>query len=266
MATTNAYTFEDLIIEVAEFMGVAYYGADGDEAAQVPTDAHDLDKIERLVNQGVSHFINDAPQEGWRWQRPILSITINSDGTGPDNIDGDPARYLLPDSFTGTPDGPIRYAADSNHATHIEWCHEARIRDMRETVTNSSYPTRAAVRAYKQSQNDLIRWELIVWPDPQSAEVLEFPYTILFNKITNLTSRHPAGQQFDQVVLAACKMMAELDQPDLGNIFTSLYAQRLMKAYEVNKRMAPRKLGNMGLGHGVRLVGYERRWNDVTVN
>ncbi len=39
---TGAMTFQDRIIEVAIKLGVAYYGSAGDEAAQVPTDAHDL--------------------------------------------------------------------------------------------------------------------------------------------------------------------------------------------------------------------------------
>ena len=78
MATnpTGALTFEDLIIEVAIKLGVAYYGAAGDKEAQVPIDVHDLSICKRVVNNAIRLFLSDAPPNGWRCQHPVASLTM----------------------------------------------------------------------------------------------------------------------------------------------------------------------------------------------
>jgi len=77
--STAALTFGDLVIAVAEKLGIAYYGADGDEPAQAPTNAYDLDKCKRYVQDGIRMFIADAPAAGWRWQRPLASVVLWQD-------------------------------------------------------------------------------------------------------------------------------------------------------------------------------------------
>jgi len=71
---TSALTFGDLILEIAIKLGVAYYGAAGNEVAQVPTDVDELATCKRVVNNGIRMFIQDAPKNGWRWTRPTLSL------------------------------------------------------------------------------------------------------------------------------------------------------------------------------------------------
>ena len=73
---TSILTFETLILELARKMGVAFYGTAGDEAAQIPTDIHDLAEIKRMVNNAIRMFINDAPTTGWRWAKPIGSFAL----------------------------------------------------------------------------------------------------------------------------------------------------------------------------------------------
>ena len=76
---TAALSYSDLILNVAEQLGVAYYGANGTDVAQVPVDAFTLDKCTRYVQDGIRMFIADAPPNGWRWQRPIAEIDIWQD-------------------------------------------------------------------------------------------------------------------------------------------------------------------------------------------
>ena len=47
---TGAKTIGDLVKEVAEFMGIAYHGAGGNEAAMVPIDEHDLENAWRKTD------------------------------------------------------------------------------------------------------------------------------------------------------------------------------------------------------------------------
>lgn len=73
---TSVLTFGDLLLEAAIESGTAYYGAAGNEAAQVPTDAHDLAEVKRHVNNAVRQFINDAPTNGWQWMHDLASTTF----------------------------------------------------------------------------------------------------------------------------------------------------------------------------------------------
>jgi hypothetical protein len=76
---TTALTYGDLVLNVAEQLGVAYYGATGTGVAQVPVDAFTLDKCTRYVQDGLRMFMADAPPNGWRWQRPIAEVDIWQD-------------------------------------------------------------------------------------------------------------------------------------------------------------------------------------------
>lgn len=81
---TSNYSFHDLILRVAKVAGIAYHGAAGDEKALIPIDEYDLIRCKEVVNQGIKTFIADAPPNGWRWMRRIMSVTfatVQTDGT-----------------------------------------------------------------------------------------------------------------------------------------------------------------------------------------
>lgn len=240
---TSAKSFYELVRKVAEFVGMAYYGTDGAGRAMAPTDLHDLDVCTRIVNNAIQMFIDDAPQNGWRWQHRIMSVNlkISFSGTADGNLSSTTlsdaslagtydddyynnlileitggtgigetalitdytgstgkftfsgglsggstpdattefvvgARYKLADNFSGTPDGEIHYARESNRGTPITWRSESEIRAFQENTDSSGNPTIAAIRAYGTRQ-----WELLVWPRPTAAVVVEFPYTLFFD-------------------------------------------------------------------------------------
>lgn len=77
---TSTLTFSDLILHVAEKLGVAYYGASGTGVAQIPINVHDLEKCKRIVNNAIRMFVANAPKpNGWRWLRPILRTDLWGD-------------------------------------------------------------------------------------------------------------------------------------------------------------------------------------------
>ena len=133
----DALTFTELVAHVAYQMGVAYYGAAGDEVAQAPDDDFTLAKIENYVNGGIRMFLNDAPPEGWRFQQPTASIVAWATATGVANGGpsfGDPestvtvhARtfhdsmlgHKLKFTVTSTADGTPTYTA-ANGTTVID--------------------------------------------------------------------------------------------------------------------------------------------------
>ena len=73
---TASMTFGDLILHVAEKIGVAYYGATGTGAAVVPTDAYDLAQCKKHVNNAVRWLIRKAPMGGWNWQKPVATVAL----------------------------------------------------------------------------------------------------------------------------------------------------------------------------------------------
>jgi hypothetical protein len=134
----------------------------------------------------------------------------NAGGTDPDadstfaitqyeTVGGDVARYPLAENFGGSADGPITYAADTNHSTPIEWCDESYIRSKRSVTVQSGYPQRAAIRRLEPLDSTLSsssitrRFELILDPKPSAADTLEFPYTLFFDKLDMETGSADSG-------------------------------------------------------------------------
>ncbi len=121
----------------------------------------------------------------------------NAGGTDPDadstfkitryeTVAGDIHRYPLPEYF-GSQEGQITYANNTNHASVIEWCDEALIRQRRAVTVNLGYPSFAAIRPLEYVAGATIgpkrRQEIIFDPNPSSDDTFEFPYDLYFNEI-----------------------------------------------------------------------------------
>ncbi len=73
---------------------------------------------------------------------------------------------------------------------------------------------------------------------------------------------HPAGLRFDEAIKAACLAQAEIEIEDVSAGFTQKYIQQaLQKAYAIDTRSAPRKLGSMNIGER---HARERTWLDIS--
>lgn len=238
---TSALTFDDLILEIAVFLGINGEDAEGNTTA--PDNPHDLALVKRVINNGIRMFVQDAPPNGWRWQRQLISVTFSPDGSGSTNIDNDPGRYQLPDDFDGSEAGQITYAQETFIGTDIQWADEARLRELRaETTQTVSYPYLAAIREYGVN-----RYELIVYPNPSDTDTIEFITVKHFNTLVNGTDRHPAGFKFDEVIIAACKARAEMEVEDLAGSgwFNYYKSSALPNAMKIDERTAPRRLGKL---------------------
>ena len=103
-----------------------------------------------------------------------------------ETVAGDIGRLLLPESFGGEVSGPIGYYKDANHAQFIGWTSEAIIRSKRQNSEESGYPSLAAIRPLEPVVGTLgpkRRYELVLWPFPVQDDILEFPYTVVFDKV-----------------------------------------------------------------------------------
>lgn len=106
-----------------------------------------------------------------------------------ETVNGDVARYPLPEYFGGVVTGKLSYAADSSHSAIIDWVDEAMIRRSRSVTVTSGYPRIAAYRPLEPKGSTLgstsitRRWELILDPEPSSDDTLQFPYELYFDKL-----------------------------------------------------------------------------------
>lgn len=81
-------------------------------------------------------------------------------------------------------------------------------------------------------------------------------------KVEPVYNLHPAGANFDIAIESACMAKAEMKIEEIAAGYVDKYLKKdLVKAYEIDARMAPRKLGSMNRG---RRIIRERIWNDVT--
>lgn len=306
---TSALTFHGLILEVARKLGCGYYGENGDEAIQIPVDAHDLDLCKRIVNKAIRMFIADSPApNGWRWARPVASVTVwgrasgvvtaaaydaltgktlltNGEDAFYESMEGKPlvlesgtytivdyvsptqirvagdasaavgegwsvtpdGNYTLPRSFGGQFTGAITFAAGTNRGLNLEWCDEAVIRQWREDITDETGdPYLAAVRVMA-SGTPRRRWELCLYPKPDEALTVEFPYHLSFDSLVDLDEVPPTPFSHDETIRAACLAVAERDEDDTPGPDWDYYRNvALPNSHKIDAMSAPRRLGYFG--------------------
>jgi len=314
-APTSALTFQDLIIEVAKFLGVANYGAGGDEAAQLPIDAHNLDLCKTIVNKGIRKFFNDAPVTGWNFAQVVQDFTIFNDVTADSSktvnagaydsgndettltassdvfypgmeylnivttttgtfriksyesatqikVIGDASavsaetysittegNFTLPPNFGGSFTGDITYVEETNQGVTIKWIHEATIRRWREDITNEiGDPYWAAIRPHPtEAARNARRWQLMTYPQPDETMMVQFPYTIHFDKLVNNTDNPPVPYHHDETIRQACLAIAERDEEDAATVHHQTeYDRCLQRSYAIDNRSGPRRLGYFG--------------------
>lgn len=181
---TSALSFQELLLKVAEYYGVASYDSNG--VPYIPADdAFNLYECKKIVNEAIRMFIARPPRNGkWRWMHRTATVTFDSTGAGSDNISNDAARYQLPADFAGQIAGDISYVADSGHGIQIDWCDINTVVQRRELSIRNGYPQFAAVRPYQPTTPTLTssrRWEIIFDPTPAANDSVQFPYIMNFD-------------------------------------------------------------------------------------
>lgn len=326
---TSALTNERLIVAVAKKMGVAFYGDNGDEEAQIPDDDHDLAECQEHVNNAIRMFISDAPTHGWRWTRPIGTITLWPDvavaaavtvsaaaynaaedytpltasaatfyesmeekeivvtgqgtfrikryvsttqvyvygshyfsGTATFSIASN-GNYTLPRTFAGTHSGNATFAAGTNRGMGLSWVDDSVIRGLRENEDESTgTPIMLALRVFvpQESATQRRRYELMAFPEPSEVFVVQFPYDLHFDELTEMDETPPSPIAHDETIRAACRAVVERDvDEESDGPDAAYYAKCLTNSHQTDARSAPRKLGYFGNG---RLIATPMNWRN----
>jgi hypothetical protein len=236
---TLGLTFDDLRIRVAEFLGIAYLGANGDQAAQLPVDAHDLDLVTRLVNDGYRRFISE--NEKWNFLNVPVTLTFLSG-----MVSADHARYFMPDDFYGIMLAPFTYPTNGPRIS-ILMVDEPRMRELQAGGAVSGYPSVFTVRPINTTETTTAqRWEAVFYPTPQTAQAVVASYKRFPNKMTTGTHRSVAGFQHDATVLAACLAEAENQRQDMAGPKEAAYQAALKRSLKIDARAAVSRTRDYG--------------------
>lgn len=236
MATpTLGLTFNDIILYVAEYLGVADYSGG---TAAVPTDAHDLDMCKRISNNGYARFINDNST----WNFLNGEVVITPDGTNftfdlPDDFQGE-----LLTTFTYPTTGPIAYMKETK---------EEHIRKLRAGREVTGFPSLFAIRPKDtvDATTNSARWEVLFWPTPvDSVSTLTARYRRFPNKLVNTTDRSVAGPQHDLSVKQCAVAAAELQRYGQSGPQEDMYKTLFAASKTNDMRHVPRSLGYNGDG------------------
>lgn len=203
----SGMTYEQLIVRVAEAAGVASY-ANG--AAAIPTGAHNLDLCKRMVNDGYQRFLNGVraggkrPYMGWTFLKPLMTITLSAEGTGPLNIDTDAARYRIPIPVVAHP--ALWTIKDPDSVASATTCAVTGIDRVWASLSSTSSTGRPVIAAMAplapDRPGDAPGWEVVFWPRPDKAYSATARLRLQPRPLVALEERHVAGAEHDQTIIA----------------------------------------------------------------
>jgi hypothetical protein len=229
---TLGLQFTDLVLRVAEYLGVADYSGG---VAAIPTDAHDLDLCKRIVNDGYARFLYEK-----EWF--FLSVTMQ---LTPDGI-----NYIfdLPYDFQGELLQPWTYPVTGPISAMRETS-EMDIRARRAGTNTTGYPTLFAHQAKDtvDATTNTARWQVIFWPTPyDNTLLLTAKYRRFPMALVNLTDRSVAGPIHDQSVLQAAKAAAEIQRYGEAGPQEELYMKLLENSKRKDDNSVDKNVGGYG--------------------
>lgn len=216
--TLTGWTLEQLIIELADAVGMATLGTGTDNSAVVPTDPNTLDQLTRAVNRGYRSFLAANPR--WTFLERVVQLTLSEDGTAGNCIDSDPGRYALPSYISGNPKGDWTFVDTISNRSCIIATDQHMLRKLRDRDPNTSgVPSYGCVRPMSPAPGGVqkaARHELVVYPKPDDDYVIQAEFRIEAHELVNLTDRHIAGAAHDMAILEqAAWQWNKLDTPGL---------------------------------------------------
>lgn len=228
---TLGLTFSDLILRVAEYLGVADYSGG---VAAIPTDAHDLDMCKRLINDGYARFFNE-----YKWEFLNVEMQLAVDGVN--------YRFDLPYDFQG--EFLTRWTnPESGPGSYLEEVSEEHIRQLRAGRASSGDPYLYAIHPKNDvdETTSTARWQCDFWPTPIALVTLTARYRRFPMKLTNLTDRSIAGPMHDQAIRQVALAEAELQRYGEAGPMETKYQSLLSASIKRDVRNVPKTVGYNG--------------------
>lgn len=205
--------------------------------------AEQTSEIDDIINIGYMQFLfppilaGEPEAHRWSFLAPVATLTTAADDIDydlPDDFGGMRSPYLTISSTTGYPPVAIRG--------------EGQIRALHSRSTTSGIPKVAAVRAKSSDASDGQRFEVLIWPTPDAAYDLDYPYNRLVNKLTVANPYPLGGMAHSPAILASCQAAAENAMDDQEGVHWKRFIERRLPASISQDRSVgvPQNLGYNG--------------------
>ena len=139
----------------------------------------------------------------------IIELVGDASGeSDTDTITIDNDDLLLPDDFGGI-EGFVTFASAEGRPP-IQVRSEADVRRMRQESTSAARPKMVAVRPKKTLDTAIgARWEMMLWPAPDTAYTLGYRYARLLDVLATGTDFFWAGAAHRETIITSCLSIAE---------------------------------------------------------
>jgi len=208
--------------------------------------ADEITQLDDMIASGLRNFYHTPPTQntpkGYKWSfmepTTTLSLVANT------------ADYTLSANFGGLI-GEMTYSADDNRWFPIETTGEHRIRTLRQRDYSSisSDPKLAAVRPISSSGSNGQRFQLMLYPKPDTAYTLSYRYHALPNQLTAANPYPMGGAAHAETILESCLAIAESRMDNNAGIHAAAFQQRLAASIAFDTQMhTPEHMGYNGDG------------------
>ncbi len=265
MAVIGEQTFADLIVFVAEFLGLGAFDSAGNPLA--PADGYALNLCRRIVNEGRKAFYTERPR--WRFLRQRVSLTFDPTGASAQNGEN-LWTYRMPRWFTGVGTEPWVFESPKQYHGEIGYMGEEEIRRRHAIAQTSGVPL---VFSYSKANQDgsprerRAGWTAIFWPQPSIVHSISTQVRGGFYTMDHAEDVDVAGPDHEDTIKWACLKAAEFHRDKGAGSMAAAYAERLARSFEMDdatasKTVGPVTDGGRPLDFGqIRVKGGVTTWN-----
>lgn len=257
----QSMTFERMMIILARRVGVASYGTDGTETADLPDDADLRDQLKDVVQRGIDLFYTSNPM--WTFLRKRVELLCFPGGDGPDNVNGQANRYRLPGNVNPRPveDWIIHDYGLSTREVVTRTYHEVFKYSQSSPITGVPQFAGIVNSGSTESIGTIPGWsEILFWPTPDLAYTMSATLRWLPPKLADLNLTHMSGREHDETILSACRWIWAQDDEafaDRRDAFEKDWLSGLARSLALDgseKTRNPARLTDT-LRRGNRIVG-----------
>ena len=250
MPVDTSLTLRDLILRVSEHVGVASWPADGSSEVGIPADGSLARlKVVRCINDGIKRMVRDYPR--WTALLADIQITLTPDGSGTDNIDNDPNRYIVPYAVEASPMGQwTAYTPDNTWRGDLLVRPPSQLRSLLHTqaLITGGVPRLVAIdtlRPADRQRGQRAGLEILVWPMPDQEYLVEGDAKVMPAPLINLDDRPLFSAAHDMTIVAAALMVWHSQNPDLQTRqqYMQEYKEALGASIQVDNLQQPQQLG-----------------------
>lgn len=258
-------TFGDILLSMAIRLVVAVYPEQADNRPTLPEDPATLDRLKRACNEGRERFYDSNPR--FNFLRPFMVLTLDEDGDGSMNVDGDAAIYRLRSDLVGTPIGECTWEfpeGSSGSGNDLLVTSTSQLLKLRSQVTATGVTGRPQAIAFEvdpagpPAPGQATPWLMRVYPTPDAAYRLHLRLPRRYVPLADVAEEEPSG--YPQAVVSwGVRQFVEQGPistgPNLAEA-TAEASEALARVAAQERERAPRSLG-VTVAPRVRVA---RRW------